>query len=138
MEGCDGGAASLEEWGACLLSASHCKHVMGFTVHVDRLRSPKCASMMPVGVNREILGTQTALHGEYSASVCVCWGILLVRKTMGPGPAQAGGLLVPPAPCAAHLRAASTLQAGQGQAEASLELGLWWWLEDSCGVDGSR
>lgn len=58
--------------------------------------------MVPVGVNREISGTQTTLRSEYNAGVCVSWGILPVRWPLGPygvtrqqGPVQAGRLSGP-------------------------------------------
>lgn len=47
------------------------QHVMAFSIHVDKLQGPKCACMVPVRVNRGILGIQTTSHSEYNTSVCL-------------------------------------------------------------------
>lgn len=116
-----------------------CQRVMGFGVHVDKLRGPKCACMVPVGVYREISGTQTNLYSEYNASACVCWGILPICKPLGPAPHVESpdsrvlprlGVCLSPRPC----MLSSSWQHSpcrQGRAEAILQLGLCPWLEDS-------
>lgn len=105
---------------------------------------PKCACTVPVGVNGEISGTQTALHGECNASVCVCWGVLPACSPLGTcsvpgvtgqqGPARAGGLPVPPPSMLPSSWQRPSCR--QGRAEAVLQLGFCLWLEGSEGADG--